>query len=152
MKKIISIILLISSSLFAQNLKPLNTYTMENLLMDDHASHLVLQGCVSFYLAITELTKTKYPELANEFHTFANTVYPYGIISLSKIKNISFEEAEKTFLIETKILTNEYINEMNENGKKNGSYFKGSFLANDLSFCYDVTRYLQLTITESLDE
>ena len=39
-----------------------------------------------------------------------------------------------------------------KNGKKNGSYFKGSFLGGDLTFCYDVTRYLQLAITESLGE
>ena len=41
---------------------------------------------------------------------------------------------------------------MNRNGKINGSYFKGSFLGDDLSFCYEVTRYLQLVIMESLGE
>ena len=41
---------------------------------------------------------------------------------------------------------------MNKNGKLNGSYFKGSFLGDDLTFCYEVTRYFQLAIKKSLDE
>ena len=41
---------------------------------------------------------------------------------------------------------------MNKNGIINGSYFKGSFLGEDLTFCYEVTRYLQLAIMESLGE
>ena len=49
-------------------------------------------------------------------------------------------------------LKEQYIDEMNKNGKLNGSYFKGSFLGEDLTFCYEVTRYLQLAIMESLGE
>ena len=41
---------------------------------------------------------------------------------------------------------------MNKNGKLNGSYFKGSFLGDDLTFCYETTKYLRLAIMESLGE
>ena len=151
-KKILIIVLFISYPLVAQTVKPLTNYSMDELLMDDKAHHNVLEGCISLYAAVTELTKNKYPEIGNQFFEIANTIYPYGIISLSKINNISHKKAEKIFFENVDSLTDQYIVEMNKNGKKNGSYFKGSFLANDLSFCYDVTRYLQLTITESLDE
>ena len=90
MKKILIIILFISSSLFAQTIRPLNNYSLEELLMDDNANHSVLKGCISIYSAITELTINKYPELGNQFYEMANTIYPYGIISLSKINNISY--------------------------------------------------------------
>ena len=53
--------------------------------------------CISLYSAVTELTKDRYPELGNQFYEMANTIYPYGIISLSKINNISYMEAEKIF-------------------------------------------------------
>ena len=82
----------------------------------------------------------------------ANTIYPYGIISFSKINNISYKEAEKIFFNNIETLKDKYIDEMNKNGKINGSYFKGSFLADDLFFCHEVTKFLQLTVLESLGE
>ena len=152
MKKIFVILFLVSSSLNAQTIKPLTNYSFEELLENDQANHFVLEGCISLYSALTELIKNKYPDLASQFYEMANTLYPYGIISLSKIKEITYEEAEKYFFDNVSNLTNQYIDEMNKNGKLNGSYFKGSFLGNDLSFCHEVTRYLQLVIMESLGE
>ena len=79
-------------------------------------------------------------------------MYPYGIISLSQIKKISYEEAENFFFNNVTNLTNEYIDEMNKNGKKNGSYFKGSFLGDDLFFCNEVAKSIKLIMMESLGE
>ena len=93
MKKLFIIILFISNSLVAQTIKPLTNYSFEELLNDENANHFVLEGCISLYSAITELTKKKYPELADEFFEIANTIYPYGIISLSKKNAIPYEEA-----------------------------------------------------------
>ena len=152
MKKIFVILFLVSSSLSAQTIKPLTNYSFEELLENDQANHFVLEGCISLYSALTELIKKKYPDLANQFYEIANTLYPYGIISLSKTKKITYQEAEQYFFDNVNNLTGQYIDEMNKNGKLNGSYFKGSFLGNDLSFCHEVTRYLQLVIMESLGE
>ena len=152
MKKIFVILFLVSSSLSAQTIKPLTNYSIEDLLENDQANHSVLEGCISLYSALTELIKKKYPDLANQFYEIANTLYPYGIISLSKTKKITYQEAEKYFFDNVSNLTDQYIDEMNKNGKLNGSYFKGSFLADDLSFCHEVTRHLQLVIMESLGE
>ena len=152
MRKIFIIIVFISNPLVAQTIKPLNTYSMDQLLMDDNSTHLVLKGCTSLYSAITELTRKKYPKLASEFFEQANILYPYGILTLSKIKNISSEESEKLFFIYIAELTQEYINEMNRNGEINGSYIKGSFLGDDLFFCNEITQYLQLVVLESLEK
>ena len=133
-------------------MQPLSNYSFQDIVENEEASHMVLEGCVSLYSAVTELTKNKYPELGNQFFEMANTIYPYGIISLSKINNISYKEAEKKFFNNVDSLTDRYIDEMNINGKKNGSYFKGSFLADDLFFCHEVTKSLQLIILESLGE
>ena len=152
MKKFFIIVLFISNSLVAQTIKPLTNYSFENIIENDEASHLVLEGCISLYSAVTELTKDRYPELGNQFYEMANTIYPYGIISLSKINNISYKEAEIFFYDNVKTLTDKYIDEMNKNGKKNGSYFKGSFLGDDLFFCNEVTKSLQLIVLESLGE
>ena len=154
MKKILIVILFffISNPLFAQTIKPLTNYSFESFLENDDANHFVLEGCISLYFAVTELIKNKYPELGNQFYEMANTIYPYGIISLSKINNISYKEAEKKFFNNVDQLTDQYIDEMNKNGKKNGSFFRGSFLGDDLSFCNEVTQYLQLVVLESLGE
>ena len=152
MKKLFFIILFISNHLFAQNIQPLSNCSLQELLMDENANHQVLEGCISLYSAITELTKNKYPKLAGEFYESANTVYPYGIISLSKMKNITYEEAEKLFFFNVSNLTDIYIEEMNKNGKKTGSYLKGSYLGDDLFFCNEVTKSIKMIILESLGE
>ena len=59
MKKLFIIILFISNSLVAQTIKPLTNYSFEELLNDENANHFVLEGCISLYSAITELTKKK---------------------------------------------------------------------------------------------
>ena len=127
MKKVFIIILFISNSLFAQTMKPLTNYSFENIIENYEAGHLILEGCISLYSAVTELTINKYPELGNQFYEMANTIYPYGIISLSKINNISYKDAEKFFFDDVNVLTDKYKDEMNKNGKKNGSFFRGSF-------------------------
>ena len=152
MKKVFIIILFISNPLVAQTIKPLTNYSFENIIENDEARHLVLEGCISLYSAVTELTKDRYPELGNQFYEMANTIYPYGIISLSKINSISYKEAEIFFFDNVETLTDKYIAEMNKNGKKNGSYFIGSFLGDDLFFCNEVTKSLQLIVLESLGE
>ena len=145
-------IFFISSPLIAQKIQPLSNYSFESILENNESSHMILEGCVSLYSAVTELTKNRYPELGNQFYEMANTIYPYGIISLSKIKDIPYKEAEKKFFTNVNSLTSQYINEMNKNGKKNNSYFKDSFLGDDLFFCHEVTKSLQLIVLESLGE
>ena len=149
MKKLI-IILFLSNSLFAQGLQPLKNYTFGDVAENEEVNYLIIEGCVSLYSALTELTKKQYPDLAKQFYEIANTVYPYGIISLSKTNNIPYEEAEKIFYEKVSKLTDQYILEMNNNGKKTGSFFKGSFLGEDLNFCHQVTKSLQLVVLESL--
>ena len=136
----------------AKNIEPLNNHSFEEFFTDEKASHTVLERCISLYSAITELTKKKYPELASEFYQIANTLYPYGIISFSKTRNISYEEAEKFFFTNVNNLTNLYIDEMKKNGEKNKSYFKMSFIGDDLRFCHEVTKSFNLVISELNNE
>ena len=148
--RVFFIILLLSNSLIAKTIQPLSHYTFEELLSNEEKNHYVIEGCVSLYSAITELIKTEYPDLASTFYEIANTIYPYGIISLKNTKNISYEDAEKSFFENVNKLSEQYIDEMNINGKKNGSYFKGSFIGDDLLFCNEITKYLQFAVLESL--
>ena len=152
MKKYIFIILfLFSNVILAQTLKPLTNNTFEEVMNDEKANHIVLEGCISLYSAITELTKKAHPELAKSFFEMANTLYPYGLLSLSKIKKISSNDAEKIFYENINNLSKIYIHEMNINGKKHGSYLRGSFLGDDLFFCNEVTKSLNLVIKESIN-
>ena len=151
-KKIFIILLFFSNYLFAQTIEPLTNYSFENIIEDNEANYKILEGCISIYSAVIELTREKYPDLGNQFSEMTETLNPYGIIALSKIQGKTYKEAENIFFNNVSSLKDQYIDEMNKNGKLNGSYFKGSFLGDDLSFCYEVTRYLQLVIKESLGE
>ena len=151
-KKIFIILLFFSNYLFAQTIEPLTNYSFENIVEDNEANYKILEGCISIYSAVTELTREKYPDLGNQFSEMTETLNPYGIIALSKMQGQPYNEAKNIFFNNVSNLKDQYIDEMNKNGKLNGSYFKGSFLGDDLSFCYEVTRYLQLVIMESLGE
>ena len=150
MKKYIFIILIFFANVMhGKSLQPLTNNTFEEVMNDENANHIVLEGCISLYSAITELTKKEHPELAKSFFEMANTLYPYGLLSLSKVKSITSNEAEKIFFENITNLSKIYIDEMNINGKKYGSYLRGSFLGDDLYFCNEVTKALNLVVKES---
>ena len=151
-KKILIIFLCFSNYLFAQTIEPLKNYSLENILENDEINYKILEGCISIYSAVTELTRERYPDLGDQFFEMTETLNPYGIIALSKIQGKSYNEVEKIFFNNVTSLRDKYIDEMNKNGKLNGSYFKGSFLGDDLTFCYETTKYLRLAIMESLGE
>tara|TARA_B110000196_G_C21090888_1_gene637487 strand:- start:202 stop:660 length:459 start_codon:yes stop_codon:yes gene_type:complete len=148
-KYIILISLLLSNIVFGQNLKPLTNNTFEDVMNDENANHLVIEGCISLYAAITELIKKEHPDLAKSFFEMANTLYPYGLVSLAKIQKITSKEAEEIFYKNINYLSKIYIQEMKINGKKHGSYLRGNFLGDDLYFCNEVTKALNLVVKES---
>ena len=99
--------------------------------------------------AVTEVIKKDYPDLANEFFQSANYLYPFGILVLKKVRKIEHEEAEKTYFFEIKNLTEDYVKFINENGKENQSFFKGTFLGDDLNFCNEIRAAIENSIKAS---
>ena len=152
MKKLFVILFLVLITSQIQAVEPLKNNSLENILENDEINYKILEGCISLYTAIIELTRERYPDIGGQFSEITETLNPYGILALSKIQGQPYNEAKKIFFNNISDLKNQYIDEMNKNGKLNGSYFKGSFLGDDLTFCYEVTRYLQLAIMESLGE
>jgi len=149
MKKILIIILFISNPLLAENIGPMANYNVNQLLQDDNLTYKVIKGCVSLNSAVTELIKEEHPDLANEFFKTANFLYPFGILTLTKVKNINRKAAEKEFLSSVDNLTNDYMDFMMQNGVINQSFIKGTFLGDDLNFCNDIRSAIETTISES---
>ena len=149
MKKILIILLFITSPLQAEKIEQLSWYNLQELLEDDKLTYKIIKSCVSINSAITELIKEEHPDLANEFFESANYLYPFGILVLKKIKNINNKEAEKEFLSSVDGLTNDYMNFMIQNGVINESFFKGTFLSDDIAFCNDLRSAIEITISES---
>jgi len=87
MKKILIILLFITSPLQAEKIEQLSWYNLQELLEDDKLTYKIIKSCVSLNSAITELIKEEHPDLANEFFKSANYLYPFGILVLKKIKN-----------------------------------------------------------------
>ena len=149
MKKILIILLFITSPLQAEKIERLSWYNLQELLEDDKLTYKIIKSCVSINSAVTELIKEEHPDLANEFFKSANYLYPFGILVLKKIKNINNKEAEKEFLSSVDGLTNDYMNFMIQNGVINESFFKGTFLGDDIVFCNEIRSAIETTISES---
>jgi hypothetical protein len=152
MKKLFVILFLVLITSQVQAVEPLKNNSLENILENDEINYKILEGCISLYTAVIALTSERYPDLGNQFSEMTETLNPYGIIALSKMQGQPYDEAKKIFFKNVNNLKDQYIDEMNKNGKLYGSYFKGSFLGDDLTFCYETTKYLRLAIMESLGE
>ena len=149
MKRLIIILILFVSPLKAEKIERLGFYNLQEILEDDNLTFKILKGCVSLNSAVTEIIKEDHPELANEFYKSANYLYPFGILVLKKIKNISHQEAEKEYFFRVDNLTNDYMNFMRQNGVINESFFKGTFLGDDLNFCNEVRAAIETSIAGS---
>jgi len=148
-KKILIIFLLTFNSLSAEEVTPLNFTDINRLLMDDNLTYKLLEDCVALNSAVTELIKDEHPKLANEFYDSANYLYPFGILTLKKIKKLKKKDAEKEFYIRVVKRTDDYMKFMRENGKKNKSYFKGTFLGTDLNYCNEIRAAIKVSVSES---
>ena len=149
MKRLIIILLFITSSLHAEEIKKISWYNLQELLDDDKLTYKIIKSCVSLNSAITELIKEEHPDLANEFFKTANYLYPFGILILKKINNINNKQAEKEFLSNVDSLTNDYMKFMIQNGVINQSFIIGTFLGDDLAFCNEIRSAIETTISES---
>ena len=141
--------LLICNFSYAQKIERLGFYNLQEILEDDNLTYKILKGCVSMNSAVTEVIKKDYPDLANEFFQSANYLYPFGILVLKKVRKIEHKEAEKTYFFEVKNLTEDYVKFINENGKENQSFFKGTFLGDDLNFCNEIRAAIENSIKTS---
>ena len=149
MKRLIIILLFIVNPLQAENIERLSWFNLQELLEDDKLTYKIIKSCVSLNSAVTELIKNDHPDLANEFFKSANYLYPFGILVLKKVKNINNKEAEKEFFNSVESHTNDYMNFKRENGTINKSFFKGTFLGDDLNFCNEIRAAIETTISES---
>jgi len=149
MKKILIILLFITSPLQAEKIEQLSWYNLQELLENDKLTYKIIKSCVSLNSAVTELIKEEHPDLANEFFKSANYLYPFGILVLKKIKKIKNKEAEKEFVASVDSLTNDYMDYMEKNGVINQSFIKGTFLGGDLAFCNEIRSAIEITINES---
>ena len=149
MKKILIILLFICTPLQAEKIEQLSWFNLQEILEDDKLTYKIIKSCVSLNSAVTELIKKEHPELAKEFFQTANYLYPFGILVLKKIKNTTREGAEKEFFLSVDSLTNDYMSFMRQNGVINQSFFKGTFIGDDLNFCNEIRAAIETTISET---
>tara|TARA_B100001540_G_scaffold267589_1_gene249223 strand:+ start:210 stop:668 length:459 start_codon:yes stop_codon:yes gene_type:complete len=149
MKKLIIIFFFIFTPLYAEKIDRLGFYNLQEILEDDNLTYKIIKGCVSLNSAVTELIREDHPDLANEFFKSANYLYPFGILVLKKIKKVTRQSAEKEFFFGVDSLTNDYMSFMRENGVINKSFFKGTFIGDDLNFCNEIRAAIETTISET---
>ena len=149
MKRLIIILLFFTTSLHAEKIERLGFYNIQEILGDDKLTYKILKGCVSMNSAVTEIIKEEHPDLAKEFFETANYLYPFGILVLKKIKNISYKEAEKEYLISIDSQTLDYIDYMKQNGVINQSFIEGTFLGDDINYCNEIRSAIEVTLSDS---
>ena len=133
MKKLIIIFLLIANSVFAEKVEQLSWFNLQELLEDDNLTYKIIKSCVSLNSAVTEIISEEHPELGKKFFDTANYLYPFGILTLAKIKKINYKDAEKEYLINVDAQTLDYMDFMKQNGVINQSFIKGTFLGDDIA-------------------
>lgn len=133
----------------AEKIERLGFYNLQEILENDNLTYKIIRGCVAINSAVTELIKTEHPKLANEFFQSANYLYPFGILVLKKIKKIERKEAEKQYFFDIKNLTEDYMDFMKKNGEAEKSFFKGTFIGDDLNFCNEIRAAIETTISET---
>ena len=101
MKKLIIIFLFFTTSLLAGKVERLGFYNLQELLEDDNLTYKIIKSCVSLNSAITEITKEDYTELSKSFFETANYLYPFGILTLAKIKKINYKDAENSWFLKS---------------------------------------------------
>ena len=149
MKKLIIIFLMFTTSLFAEKVERLGFYNIQELLEDDNLTFKIIKSCVSLNSAITEITKEDYPELSKSFFETANYLYPFGILTLAKIKKMNYRDVEKEYLNNVSTQVSDYMDFMKENGVTNQSFIKGTFIGDDLNFCNEMRSAIEITISET---
>ena len=149
MKKIIFIFLLMFSSVSAEKIERLGFYNLQELLGDDNLTYKIIRSCVSLNSAITEITKEDHPQLSKSFFETANYLYPFGILTLSKIKKMNYKDVEKEYMAKVSSQTANYMDFMKANGVANQSFIKGTFIGDDLNFCNEIRSAIEITISET---
>ena len=149
MKKIIIIFLFLTTALSAEKIERLGFYNLQELLEDDNLTYKIIRSCVSLNSAITEITKEDHPELSKSFFETANYLYPFGILTLSKIKKMNYKDVEKEFMNKVSTQTSDYISFMKKNGVEKQSFIKDTFIGDDLDFCNEMRSAIEITISES---
>ena len=149
MKKLIVIFLLFCNSTLTGKVERLGFYNLQELLEDDNLTYKIIRSCVSLNSAITEITKEDYPDLSKSFFETANYLYPFGILTLSKIKKMSYKDVEKEFMTSVTTQTSDYMDFMKENGVAKQSFIKGTFIGDDLNFCNEIRSAIEITISET---
>ena len=76
-------------------------------------------------------------------------MYPFGVLVLMKIDKISQQDAEKKYFFDVDTLTKDYMDFMRVNGVINKSFFKGTFIGDDLNFCNEIRAAIETTISET---
>ena len=149
MKKIIVILFFICTPLFAGKVERLGYYNLQELLEDDNLTYKIIRSCVSLNSAITEITKDDHPDLSKSFFETANYLYPFGILTLAKIKSKNYKDVEQEFLDNVTSQVSDYMDFMKENGATNQSFIKGTFIGDDLNFCNEIRSAIEITISET---
>jgi len=152
MKKILIILLFIASPLQAEKIEQLSWYNLQELLEDDNLTYKIIKSCVSLNSAITEIISEEHPELGKKFFETANYLYPFGILTLSKIKKINYNDAQKEYSSNIDNQTKDYMDFMIQNGVINQSFIEGTFLGDDIAYCNEIRSAIEITLSESKKE
>tara|TARA_B100000686_G_scaffold118464_1_gene125585 strand:- start:1314 stop:1748 length:435 start_codon:yes stop_codon:yes gene_type:complete len=141
--------MIITNSALAGKVEQLSWFNLQELLEDDKLTYKIIKSCVSLNSAVTEIIKKDHPDIAKKFFETANYLYPFGILTLAKIKKINYKDAEKEYLISVDDQTLNYIDFMKQNGVINQSFIKGTFLGDDIAYCNEIRSAIEITISES---
>jgi hypothetical protein len=102
---------------------------------DKGGSFYFISRCSAVYFASAKLLEERDPDLSKGFQDFASLLLQFVAVLDVDLRNLSEEEALKR---STKLIiemTDLYIEDMNANWVKTGSFFDGTYIGDDIQTC-----------------
>lgn len=138
MRALITLLLLVSSSSWGNKLLPLNEYLLQQNPSDPAVFEYVEYRCASSWWGVAKLLENQDPITSQQYQNDATTLMMRLIDKYMKNNNVDNATAFESVTTSIINISNIYIDEMNSNWQKTGSYFMNTYIEDDILLCKEV--------------
>ena len=138
MKTFLALLLLIPSLSWGNKLMPLEEYLLKHNPEDPAVLEYFEYRCASVWSAVGKLVIEQEPDVALQYESNAVELIVQLIPKYMKNNNIDQTLATETVLNSIINIANLYMDDMNLNWERTGSYFMDTYVEKDALMCRDL--------------
>ena len=138
MKKFVILILLIPNLSWGNKLLPLSDYLLQHNPSDPAVFEYVEYRCASGWWGVAKLLENQDPETSQMYQNSATELMMRLVSKYMQNNFVDNAEAFQSVTTSVINISNIYIDEMNSNWQKTGSYFMNTYVEDDILLCKEV--------------